>query len=488
MSGVLLTTLNIPTMTAIAQPQASRQLAIRNVASYQYESPGIKKPIRGTTNKESVRLPLVDPLGQITGCKGEVLPDYTGFSVGLYRPDPRTPNGPDIKGPEPLTLTELPDNPNNRIPAGREPNTTNTNPYFLSATGEGKYNFLLDPSRGQLELGKVYILLVNPPAGSDYGQRRIRITIGQRNGTTVRYRATSLDGKPINLTTGESSVNGSVTVDDADGIGLALSALQLATSVCQAAEIQITKTGNSVSAAPGDTVAYRLQIENLTPTSIKDLVVTDILPIGFRLLPKSVQAKLGGTSVPVKAETAGRTVTFTFGNLVLPPRTRAKSLQVAYAVILTPDALRGNGENQAFTNGDRTDNNQPVKDGPAIFRIRVDGGILSDAGTIIGRVFVDKNFDGEQQKGEPGVPNAVIFLEDGTRVTTDPNGLFSAPNVHPGYHTGVLDLSSLPGYNLAPNLYVKERNSQSRLVRLEPGGMVRMNFGVTPISEGGQSK
>jgi hypothetical protein len=53
-------------------------------------------------------------------------------------------------------------------------------------------------------------------------------------------------------------------------------------------------------------------------------------------------------------------------------------------------------------------------------------------------------------------------------------------NVKPGSHTGVLDLSSLPGYTLAPNTKFKERNSQSRLVRLEPGGTVRMNFAVTP--------
>ncbi len=93
---------------------------------------------------------------------------------------------------------------------------------------------------------------------------------------------------------------------------------------------------------------------------------------------------------------------------------------------------------------------------------------------------MDKNFDGEQQSNEPGIPNAVIYLEDGSRITTDPNGLFSLANVLPGYHTGVLDLSSLPGYTLAPNRKFIERNSQSRLVRIEPGGLVRMNFAVTP--------
>ncbi|MGB3695484.1 MAG: hypothetical protein WA999_22465, partial [Spirulinaceae cyanobacterium] len=110
----------------------------------------------------------------------------------------------------------------------------------------------------------------------------------------------------------------------------------------------------------------------------------------------------------------------------------------------------------------------------------VDPGILADCGTLIGRVFVDKNFDGEQQNNEPGVPNAVIMLEDGNRITTDADGLFSVASVHAGYHAGTLDFTSLPGYTIAPNIKFSERNSQSRLVRLAPGGMARMNFAVTP--------
>jgi hypothetical protein len=73
-------------------------------------------------------------------------------------------------------------------------------------------------------------------------------------------------------------------------------------------------------------------------------------------------------------------------------------------------------------------------------------------------------------------------MEDGNRITTDANGFFSVSNVLPGYRTGVLDLSSTPGYTFAPNQYFSERNSQSRLVHLEPGGLVRMNFAVTPTS------
>ncbi|NER85025.1 MAG: hypothetical protein F6K42_37060, partial [Leptolyngbya sp. SIO1D8] len=138
------------------------------------------------------------------------------------------------------------------------------------------------------------------------------------------------------------------------------------------------------------------------------------------------------------------------------------------------------GRNSAAVDAARTDNDFAIQDGPISHQMRLDPGILSDCGTLLGRVFVDKNFDGEQQPGEPGVPNAVVFLDDGNRIVTDENGLFSVDCVLAGRRTGALDLSSLPGYTLAPNLYFRERNSQSRLVNLAPGGLARMNFAVTP--------
>jgi hypothetical protein len=189
-----------------------------------------------------------------------------------------------------------------------------------------------------------------------------------------------------------------------------------------------------------------------------------------------VRGEILGQPVTVNTLSDNRTITFA-AETSIPS---GQVLNIAYAAQLTPDALRGSGENLAIVNAQRADNRLAVKDGPAVHRLRIRPGIIADCGTLIGRVFVDKNFDGEQQPGEPGVPNAVIFMEDGNRVTTDANGLFSVANVLPGNHTGTLDLSSIPGYTIAPNLYFSERNSRSRLVRLEPGGMARMNFAVTP--------
>ncbi|KJH70141.1 DUF11 domain-containing protein [Aliterella atlantica] len=473
-----------PVLAQEANPVSGRPPApIVNQVSYSYTNPATGRTTQGFSELVSSQVsPLVDPLGQVTGCAGETLPDYTGFSVGIYEIDPSDPTGTEVRRPLELTVTELPNNLDNSIPAGITPNTQNSNPYFLTSGNQGTYSFLFDPEKGQLDAGRAYILLINPPANSTYNQRRVRLVIGQRNGNLIAYTATSLDSRPINTTDNRTSVNGTIAVDDAERVGLVLAALDLDTAICQAQELQIVKTGDRAAAEPGDTVIYRLAIRNLASSAINNVVAVDTLPLGFDLLAKSVRGELGGNPVTINASHNGSTVTFRADGVTLPgSSTNLNSvLNIAYAAVITPDAVRGRGLNSAIAQAQRQDNSQIVRDGPATHRLRLTPGILSDCGTIIGRVFVDKNFDGEQQSGEPGVPNAVIFMDDGNRITTDPNGLFSVANVISGYRTGVLDLSSLPGYTLAPNRRFIERNSQSRLVHLEPGGLVRMNFAVTP--------
>ncbi|XHX77014.1 MAG: DUF11 domain-containing protein [Stenomitos frigidus ULC029] len=267
------------------------------------------------------------------------------------------------------------------------------------------------------------------------------------------------------------------------------------TAALSRSSLEIIKTADRAAAEPGDTVVYRLQIKNTGATTLSPLQVLDTLPLGLQFVATSVSGSIGAggnaTRVAIAAPTvSGRTLTFTY--LSLAPQ---QTLTLVYAALLTPDAIRGTGRNLAVAQGQTATTpvqpTQPitpsVQSNVASFRLQIRPGILADCGTVIGRVFVDKNFDGEQQPGEPGVPNAVIFMDDGNRITTDAAGLFSLAYVVSGTRTGTLDLTSLPGYTIAPNLYRIEANSPSRLVRLASGSTVRMNFAVTPsFKEGGQ--
>lgn len=481
LGGVLQT--STPALPQSENLSSKTQTTIVNQASYTYSASGSEQPIESSSSQVVINVKsLIDPLGRITGCAGELLPDYTGFSVAVYEADPTDPTGTSLKGLVPLIKTEFPDIPGNSLPGGLAPNTENSNPFFLRNGEGGTYSFLLDPRQGQLDAGRAYILLIKPPRNSIYSERRVRVVIQSRQGDVVSYTATSLDGKPISTTDNSNSQSLTVNIKDAARLGLVFSVLDMKASICQGQEVQIVKTGDRAAAEPGDTVIYRLSVRNLANSTLNNLVVTDTLPLGFNFLPKSVRAELGGNPVQISASRNGRAITLRAEGVSLPAASTdtRQVLNIAYGAVLTPDAIRGTGENSAIVNSQRADNGRDVKDGPAVHRLRILPGIVSDCGTLIGRVFVDKNFDGEQQPGEPGIPNAVIFMDDGNRITTDANGLFSVSNVISGYRTGVLDLSSVPGYTLAPNRKFKERNSQSRLVHLQPGGLVRMNFAVTP--------
>jgi uncharacterized repeat protein (TIGR01451 family) len=458
-------------------------LTLYNAAQVQYQINKQGREYTTLTNSIIVEriLPLIDPRGQIFGCGGNLLEDYTGYSIGLYAPAPGDPTQSELGALLALTPTEVPDIPNDGIPAGILPNGTNQNPYALSNEEEGRYSFLLDRNRGQLQLGSAYILVVNPPAQSRYNQRRIKITIlsitplGSRE--QVSYRATSLDGMPIGVEGGMSVDQTTVLVSDADRIGLQLLAVQFENTLCQTSQVRITKSGDRANAAPGDTVIYRLSIDNISDGAIDTLRITDYLPRGFAFLPNSLRAQVANREVPITATVTGEQTVVFNASVTLP---MDGNLTVVYAAQLTPDALRGDGENRANVRAQRVDNDLVIADGPARHRVRLNSGIINNCGTLLGRVFVDANGDGEQQAGEPGVPNAVVFMDDGNRVTADDQGLFSVKCVLPGSRTGVLDLTSIPDYELAPNSKFIERNSPSRLVRLTPGGMGRLNFGVVP--------
>ncbi|MGB3653865.1 MAG: hypothetical protein WBA41_21995 [Rivularia sp. (in: cyanobacteria)] len=476
-------------MSALAQVTTKSGVEFTNQATYTYTDPdgnklsGISSQIKLTPNIPATD-PLIDPFGQILGCNGEELDDYTGFTSSLFEPDPNDPTGTEVGRLIELTPTD--NIPNNDIPQGIAPNITNLNNYAITndpVNGKrGVYNFLFDTAKGQTDVGKTYILVVNPPENSTFPERRIRLEIQSVNGNILTYVATSLDGQPITAT-GDNATQISETqiseqiviINDAERVGLSL-ALRFNLNSCSSEQITITKTGDRATAEPGETPVYRLSLRNTSDTGLDNVVVTDQFPIGFKFLPESVRGQIGDEEVTVTTQSNGSTVTFRT-DATIPVNA---VLNIAYGAKLTPDAVRGSGRNSATVNAQRDDNDFALKDGPATHLLRIRPGITSNCGTIIGRVFVDKNFDGEQQAGEPGVPNAVIFLENGNRITTDPEGLYSVKNVLPGKHTGVLDLQSIPDYTLAPNVKFKERNSQSRLVNLEPGGMVRMNFAVTP--------
>jgi hypothetical protein len=246
-------------ISPIAALAESRPL-IHNQAAYEYADVKNRLQFQGITSMlETKSNQLTDPLGRILGCNGVLLPDYSGFTVGLYEVNPSDSTGTELGDLVSLTPTELPDIQNNGVPGGLTPNTLNNNPYALtnnvSQELRGVYNFLFDPAKGQIQSGRSYILVVNPPANTIYQQRRVKIQIIDSTGgignNIVRYVATSLDGQPISAT-GDTTVQDNIAfVTNAETIGLDLLALQFTLQMCQPDQMQIVKSADrSVTDCP----------------------------------------------------------------------------------------------------------------------------------------------------------------------------------------------------------------------------------------------
>ena len=475
-ASLLIGILSQPTAKVFAQtttpsPQTS---SITNQATARYESSGTVADVVSNSIQVGVGRPsLIDPAGVLLGCDGQLLASYAGFSMALYEPGG---GGLDIGSLVALTPTQG----TNSIP----PNRDNLNPFGLEVS-QGRYNFLLDaealltsPANAglkQTSTGAQYILVINPPEYTAFNERRVKIEILGTANDVLSYRATALDGQPIGLD-GLTEITRTVEVRNAAAQNLVFVELGLRTALCESNQIRLTKSADRAAALPGDAVLYRLSIQNLATADVDSTVATDTLPVGFDLILESVSGQIDGRAVAISTRQSGAVVSFSVAEAIAPNQT----LEIIYAARLTPEARRGSGRNSAIVTAERADNDFRLQAGPSTHQLALDPGLLSDCGTLIGRVFEDKNFDGEQQTGEAGIPNAVIFLDDGNRVVTDADGLFSVQKMLPGQRTGTLDLSALPGYTLAPNLYFNERNSDSRLVNLAPGGLVRMNFAVTP--------
>ena len=74
--------------------------------------------------------------------------------------------------------------------------------------------------------------------------------------------------------------------------------------------------------------------------------------------------------------------------------------------------------------------------------MKITGGVFTDKGFILGKIFADCNANGVQDRGEPGVPAVRLFLEDGTYVITDGGGKFSFYGVSNRTHVVKVDRST----------------------------------------------
>ena len=229
-------------------------------------------------------------------------------------------------------------------------------------------------------------------------------------------------------------------------------------------DISLTKQAGLRTIRIGEKVPYTITVTNNSVARIRGLTVTDVIPSGFRFVEGSATID----DVAVTPVVGGRNVVFE--NLTLSGGGKAV---IRLRLLALSSAGPGKHVNTAMATDE--DGAKVAPDARATVEILADP--VFDCGEIIGKVFDDKNRNGYQDKGEPGLPGVRVATVRGVLITTDAHGRFHVacadlPDSRIGSNFIMkLDTRTLPsGYSLT--------TENPRVVRLTAGKMTKLNFGA----------
>jgi uncharacterized repeat protein (TIGR01451 family) len=229
--------------------------------------------------------------------------------------------------------------------------------------------------------------------------------------------------------------------------------------------LSVTKTTPMVTVSRGALVPYTITATNTLPALLAGVSIKDQFPAGFKF--RDGTATENGK--PVKPVVTGQFITW-------PTETFAAKQKNSYTVMLVVGSGVGDGDyvNHAFVAGPT---GAPISN-TAAATVRIVPDPTFDCPDIIGKVFDDKNANGYQDDGEPGIPGVRMATPRGLLITSDAEGRFHVPcplipNPDRGSNFVMkLDERSLPsGFRLT--------TENPRDVRVTRGKLTKLNFGAT---------
>lgn len=229
-------------------------------------------------------------------------------------------------------------------------------------------------------------------------------------------------------------------------------------------DISLTKQAGLRTIRIGEKVPYTITVTNNSVARIRGLTVTDVIPSGFRFVEGSATVD----DVAVTPVVGGRNIAFE--SLTL---TGGGKAVIRLQLLALSSAGPGKHVNTVMATNE--DGDKVAPDAKATVEILADP--VFDCGEIIGKVFDDKNRNGYQDEGEPGLPGVRVATVRGVLITTDAHGRFHVacadlPEKRIGSNFIMkLDTRTLPsGYSLT--------TENPRVVRLTAGKMTKLNFGA----------
>lgn len=236
--------------------------------------------------------------------------------------------------------------------------------------------------------------------------------------------------------------------------------------------IELRKTTSKLTVKKGEPVPYVITARNASSGPIGNVALLDTLPPGFKYLDGSltVQTLPAGPVVTVKPTVVGRQLTLA-DQTFLRGETKRISMVLAVGV--------GVGEGQYVNTVVATQGIAGrVLSNTASASVRVVPDALFDCTDVIGKVYDDRNANGVQDEGEPGIPNVRVATVNGLLVSTDADGRYhiacaAVPKEGTGSNLVLkVDERTLPsGYRVTTENPAAERATR--------GKALKVNFGAT---------
>jgi uncharacterized repeat protein (TIGR01451 family) len=196
-------------------------------------------------------------------------------------------------------------------------------------------------------------------------------------------------------------------------------------------QLYIRRSASKTTVAPGDFIHYTVTLENVTNETVNKVILTDILPHGFRLETHSIMVNGSPTTAPVIAADGGE-LTFNLDSI------NAGDIHTVEYVVAVGAAKRG----IASSSSDAIANNGTATSNTAKVDTQVAEELMRSRAILMGQVIIEN--DRKEAKNSLGLKGVRIYMEDGRYAITDERGMYHFENIMPGSHVVQLDLDTLP--------------------------------------------
>jgi uncharacterized repeat protein (TIGR01451 family) len=243
--------------------------------------------------------------------------------------------------------------------------------------------------------------------------------------------------------------------------------------------VLLTKTANKTQAGVGELVRYSIQLSNGEIPGI-DVEVHDQLPQGIRYVAGSATIDGGSINDPSITDD-GQHLTFDFADIEVD-----EDFTIRYVARIGISTPVGQATNSAWIEDDDSDGLGKLESNITKAHVEITEDLFSEKSRLFGRVYIGDCEGNVEQEGLSGIR---IYLENGTYVVTDDDGMWHLEAQDPGTHVVQLDTDTLPKYL---NLMACDDNAThagreySQFVDVTPGSMWRADFVVKlkPPSQG----